>query len=90
MIHPRMELQTALMFMLIAQKKEISKPQLETLLKMPKASSYRNLVLLQEEDLIHMASSPSGSMITITKEGERFAQSLTDTLDRTGGPLDGS
>ncbi|WP_336814198.1 hypothetical protein [Bosea sp. MMO-172] len=90
MIHPRMELQTALMFMLIAQKKEISKPQLETLLNMPTASAYRNLKLLEGEKLIHIASSPSGSVVTITTAGERFAQSLFDTLGPTGEPEDGS
>lgn len=84
-VHPRMELQTAMILMLIAAKKEITKPQLETLMAndkgpMSTGSSWRNLELLQSEKLIHVEKRTSGSIVTMTPHGQRLVESITEYI----------
>lgn len=88
-IHPRMEMQTALMFLIIAKRPGVTKPQLESLMNMNGASSYRNLNLLKEKNLIHVYADVKGSVVSLTPNGERFAQSLSELIER-GENTDGS
>lgn len=90
MVHPRMELQTAAMFLIVAHRKEVTKPQLQTLMGMATGPAWRNLELLEELKLINVTRDGQGNTARLTPHGERFAQSLGELFDtQEGGQANG-
>lgn len=83
-LYPRIELQTLMMFLVITTRREVSKPQLETLLGMSQASAHRNLVALEKAGLVNVEKSFRGSTATPSAAGDRLMASVTAFLQKTG------
>lgn len=74
------ELRSAALFLLIAWKREVSKPDAEALLSLPPGTSHRKIEELQDECLVRVAKVAGVNVMRLTEYGEEFAGALVGLM----------
>jgi DNA-binding MarR family transcriptional regulator len=75
-INARWEMQGAALFLLIAIRGQITKPQIERQLKMSKGSSHRNIEMMQDACLVRVIKVRRTNVVRLTEYGVEFAASI--------------
>ncbi|WNJ91771.1 hypothetical protein [Bosea sp. 685] len=75
-INARWEMQGASLFLLVAMRGQITKPQIERYLKMSKGSSHRNIEMMQDACLLRVEKIDRTNVVRLTEYGQEFAGAI--------------
>jgi hypothetical protein len=83
-IHDRWEMRSAAMFLMIAWKGEVSKPDLERIFTMGSGSSSRNIVLMEDALLVRTDKVRGVTVVRLTEFGRGVAEELQGIVRGAG------
>lgn len=75
-INARWEMQCAALFLLVAIRGRITKPEIERLLTMTKGSSQRNIEMMRDACLVRVEQIDRTNVVSLTAYGVEFAASI--------------